>query len=268
MSHRPFRTRRPAAASAFVLFLTCALALAACEGPSTHAGYTVVHRFPHDTAAFTEGLLYSDGVLYESIGLYGPSQVRREDLATGRVLAATPLAADRFGEGLALLHGTLYQLTWKSGIGYEYNAATLARTDSFHFAGQGWGLTTNDTLLIMSNGTDTLQFLNPTTFAIVRTLTAHDNDGLSLGALNELEYVNGELYANVYESNWIVRIDPQTGRVLQWLDMSALVPSTDRSSPDNVLNGIAYDASTGDLLVTGKRWPVLYEIRPTSAGGS
>ncbi len=268
MTRPQIRSRAGRSARILGSALAAALVLTACEAPHANAGYTVIGHFPHDTAAFTEGLLYSGGSLYESIGLYGASEVRREDLTTGRVLAATPLAANRFGEGLALLHGTFYQLTWKSGIGYEYNATTLARTDSFHFAGQGWGLTTNDTLLIMSNGTDTLQFLNPSTFAIVRTLAVHDNDGLSLGSLNELEYVHGEIYANVYESNWIVRIDPQTGTVLQWLDMSALVPSADRSSPDNVLNGIAYDASTGDLLVTGKRWPVLYEIRPKSTSGS
>jgi glutaminyl-peptide cyclotransferase len=247
----------PSAAFAALVLI---VALAGCEHRA--ADYVLVHRFPHDTAAFTEGLLYRDGVLYESVGLYGASQVRREDLSTGRVLASTALAADRFGEGLALFHGTLYQLTWKSGVGYEYDAKTLARTDSFHFAGQGWGLTSNDTSLIMSNGTDTLRYLDPRTLAVTRALVVRDTNGFTLSALNELEYVHGALYANVYQSTWIVRIDPATGRVRRWIDLSALVPRADVGAQDNVLNGIAYDDSTGDLLVTGKRWPVLYEIRP------
>ncbi len=252
------------------MLAACVMAALAACGRGEHADYTVVRRLPHDTSAFTEGLLYSGGVLYESIGLYGRSQVRREDPATGRVLAAVNLAANRFGEGLALLHGKLYQLTWKSGVGYVYDAATLARVDSFHFAGQGWGLTTDGRSLIMDNGSDSLRFLDPRTFATVRQVVVRDS-GLALKALNELEWVHGALYANVYQSNWIVRIDPKTGNVLRWYDLSALVPAHDPDPENDVLNGIAYDSATGDLLVTGKKWPVLYEIRPRhradSAGG-
>jgi glutaminyl-peptide cyclotransferase len=246
-----------------VALTICLAAQAACgRGGGGGANYTVVHRFPHDTAAFTEGLLYSGDTLYESIGLYGRSQVRREDLATGRVLASAALASDRFGEGLALLHGKLYQLTWKSGVGYVYDARSLARVDSFHFAGQGWGLTTDGTVLIMDNGTDSLRFFDPATFATVRRITVHDK-GEPLSALNELEYVKGDLFANVYQSNWIVRIDPKTGNVLQWIDLTNLLPPDDRTPDTGVLNGIAFDPQTGDLLVTGKQWPALYEIHVT-----
>ncbi len=250
--------------AAVLLAAGLAAAATAC-GRRDAAGYTVVHRYPHDTSAFTEGLLYSGGVLYESVGLYGRSEVRREALTTGRVLASTPLAPDRFGEGLALLGGRLYQLTWKSHVGYVYDAATLARVDSFAFPGQGWGMTTDGTALIMSDGSDSLRFFDPHTFATLRELHVRSG-GLPLKALNELEYVDGALYANVYQSNFIVRIDPASGDVTRWLDLGALVPAHDPDLADDVLNGIAYDAATGDLLVTGKRWPVLFAIRPDPVG--
>jgi len=242
--------------------LVGSIALAACSGTGRHEsnGYEVIARYSHDTTAFTEGLLWADSVLYESTGLYGHSEIRRVDLRSGRVLAARALSPTRFGEGLALLDGHLYQLTWKSGVGYIYDVATLAPTDSFTFPGEGWGLTTDGAALIMSNGTDSLRFLDPKTFATVREIEVRDK-GLPLSALNELEYVHGELYANVYQSNWIVKINPMTGDVLQWFDLSALVPHPNQMSPDKVLNGIAFDPKTGDLLVTGKMWPVLYEIR-------
>ncbi len=239
--------------------LGLALAGAAC---SRHGGsnYTLVRTYPHDVRAFTEGLLYSGGVLFESTGLYGHSQLRREDLATGSVLMADTLPPNRFGEGLALLHGKLYQLTWKSGTGYVYDARTLARLDSFPFPGEGWGLTTDSTSLIMSNGSADLRYIDPATFATQRVVNVTDN-GLPVTPLNELEYVRGELFANVYETNLIVRIDPATGKVLQWLDLTALVPPVEVGSAGNVLNGIAFDPATGDLLVTGKLWPRLFEIR-------
>ncbi|MGH7582591.1 MAG: glutaminyl-peptide cyclotransferase [Gemmatimonadales bacterium] len=236
-----------------------AVLIAACSAQRP-ANYTLVRSFPHDDQAFTEGLVYAGGRLYESVGLYGQSQLRRVDLATGRVLAAVPLAANRFGEGLALLDGKLFQLTWKSGTGYVYDAGFLTRVDSFRFAGEGWGLTTDGTSLIMTNGSSELRFIDPRTFAITRTLTVTSNS-LLVQALNELEYVRGTLYANVYQTTSIVRIDPQSGVVLQWIDLSGLVPKAVRGSNENVLNGIAFDSASGDLLVTGKRWPRLFEIR-------
>jgi glutamine cyclotransferase len=250
--------------AASLLAAGLAAGAAACSHHEA-AGYTVVRRYPHDTSAFTEGLLYSGNVLYESVGLYGRSQVRREDLTTGRVLASVPLAPDRFGEGLALRGGRLYQLTWKSHVGYVYDAATLARVDSFAFPGEGWGMTTDGSALIMSDGSDSLRFFDPHTFATLRELHVRSG-GLPLKALNELEYVDGTLFANVYQSNSIVRIDAASGNVTQWLDLSALVPAHDPDPANDVLNGIAYDAATGDLLVTGKKWPLLFAIRPDPVG--
>jgi len=249
------RQRRGLRGVALAVVLFCA----ACNR-SGDTNYTAVRSYPHDVTAFTEGLLYEDGVLFESTGLYGRSQLRREDLATGRVIAAVSLPANRFGEGLALLHGRLYQLTWKSGTGYLYDARNLARLDSFRFTGEGWGLTTDGQSLIMSNGSADLRYLDPATFATRRIVTVKDS-GLTVNALNELEYVRGDLFANVYQTHFIVRIDPATGEVLQWIDLTALVPSGDMGSAMNVLNGIAFDTATGDLLVTGKLWPRIYEIR-------
>ncbi len=236
----------------------------ACGAGTDQAGYTVVREFPHDTAAYTQGLVYADGWLFESIGRYGRSEVRRVELATGRVDAAHRLAADEFGEGLTFLGGRLYQLTWKSAVGYVYDAVTLTPLDSFTYAGEGWGLTTDGTALIKSNGTATLQFIDPSSFQVVRELRVHDK-GSELSQLNELEYVRGELFANVYQSDWIVRVDLTTGEVLQWLDLARLLPQRRRTPSTDVLNGIAVVQDTGHLLVTGKLWPLLYEIQVESA---
>ena len=238
----------------------------ACRGDTTRLGYEIVERLPHDTAAYTQGLLFQGGRLYESTGTYGHSQLRRVDLATGRVLAATSLPADRFGEGLAHIGDRLYQLTWQHSVGYIYDLATLALIDSFSYVGEGWGLTSDGTSLIMSDGSATLRFLNPTTFAVIREVTVQD-DSSPLSSINELEYANGELFANVYQSAWLVRVDPTSGRVLDWIDLIDLVPGPLRGSRDDVLNGIAFDSESGHLLVTGKRWPVLYRVRLESTTG-
>lgn len=243
-------------------FATCALAtlLLGCSGNPGSDDYTVIRRFPHDTAAYTQGLVYAGGQLYESTGLLGQSQVRLVDLETGQVQASHALSADRFGEGLALLDGRLYQLTWTSGVGYIYDAATLTPLDSFSYTGQGWGLATDGESLIMTDGSATLRFLDPATFAVVREVTIQDR-GSALLEVNELEYFQGALYGNVYRSDWIVRIDPASGAVLNWIDLAGLLPERDRSPATDVLNGIAFDEGTGHLLVTGKRWPALFEIR-------
>ena len=237
---------------------------AGCNRQDAEA-YTVMARVAHDTTAYTQGLVYAGGQLYESTGLLGQSQVRRVNRTTGRVEAAVPLAADRFGEGLTLLDGKLYQLTWTSRVGYVYDAASLAPLDSFRYDGEGWGLTTDGTALIMSDGTARLRFLDPGTFAVVREVTVRDQ-GSPLSQINELEYVDGAIFANVYRSDWIVRIDPDSGTVLEWIDLAGLLPARERTPTTDVLNGIAWDASTGRLLVTGKRWPWLYELRLTSGG--
>jgi len=230
-----------------------------CQGGGAAQDYTVVARFPHDTSAYTQGLVYSRGQLYESTGRLGYSQLRHVELTTGRVLVATELAADRFGEGLTLLDGRLYQLTWKSGVGYVYRADNLALVDSFNFTGEGWGLATDGNTLIMSDGSATLRFLDPQSFAVVRQVVVRD-EGLPLTQVNELEYVAGQLYANVYQSDRIVQIDPTSGAVLHWFDLAGLLPEDERNSTTDVLNGIAFDEESGNLLVTGKLWPALFEL--------
>jgi glutamine cyclotransferase len=218
----------------------------------------VTGRFPHDPTAYTQGLVWADDVLFESTGLYGHSELRRVDLRSGRVLASRPLTADRFGEGLALVKGRLYQLTWKEGVAYTYDAATLAPRDSFHYAGQGWGLATDGTSLIMSDGSDSLRVLSPATFQVQRVVHVRYN-GAPLYQLNELEYVNGEVLANVYESNWVMRIDPATGTVRQAIDFADLYP--ERPATAEVMNGIALAPDGRQLLLTGKLWPVLFQVR-------
>jgi glutamine cyclotransferase len=221
--------------------------------------YEVTAQFPHDAGAYTQGLVWADGVLFESTGLYGQSSVRRVDLQTGGVLMSKPLPANRFGEGLAFLNGTLYQLTWKEGVAYTYDAATLALRDSVHYPGQGWGLTTDGTSLIMSDGSDVLRFIAPTTFQLQRVVYVRFN-GAPLARLNELEYVNGEVLANVYQTDWIVRIDPATGVVRERIDFADLYRNRP-SSIDYVMNGIALAPDGQQLLVTGKFWPVLFQVR-------
>mgnify|MGYP001545569297 CR=1 FL=1 len=252
------RAARPCSALLLVAFTV--LGVASCRGTESHESvrYEVTARFPHDSSAYTQGLLYADGVLFESTGLNGRSDVRRVDPGSGRVLASRPLSAGRFGEGLALLKGRLYQLTWKAGVAYTYDAATLAPRDSFNYAGEGWGLATDGTSLIMSDGSDSLRVLSPETFKVQRVVHVHYN-GAPLYQLNELEYVDGELLANVYQSNWVLRIDPATGEVRETIDFADLYP--DRPASAEVMNGIALAPDGKQLLLTGKFWPVMFQVR-------
>ncbi|MEO7103908.1 MAG: glutaminyl-peptide cyclotransferase [Gemmatimonadaceae bacterium] len=237
-----------------------ALCISSCNPAQgdTAPAYEVTAQFPHDSSAYTQGLLSADGVLFESTGLNGQSDVRRVDLKSGKVLASRPLAASRFGEGLTLLNGVLYQLTWKAGVAYTYDAATLAPRDSFNYPGEGWGLATDGKSLIMSDGSDSLRFLSPETFKVERVVHVRDH-GTPLYQLNELEYMNGDVLANVYESNWVLRIDPRTGNVLQTIDFSDLYH--DRPTYAEVMNGIALAPDGKQLLLTGKRWPVVFQVR-------
>lgn len=228
------------------------------SAPPTYS-YEIIARFPHDRAAFTEGLAFVDGALYESTGLEGASSLRREDPATGQVQAQFALAPQYFGEGMTVFDGKLFQLTWQSRTGFVYDPGCFCPQTTFTYDGEGWGLTHDDQLLIMSDGTPRIRFLDPRTFAVVRTVDVTDN-GAPVRNLNELEYVRGEIYANVWMTDRIARIDPTTGNVTGWIDLSGLDPDTERLDPDNVLNGIAYDAATDRLFVTGKRWPTLFEI--------
>lgn len=236
------------------------LATAGCDSARNEpsASFEVTDRLPHDPTAYTQGLLWADGVLFESTGQYGHSEVRRVDLRSGRVLASRALPANRFGEGLALVKGRLYQLTWESGVAYTYNASTLAPLDSIQYPGEGWGLATDGTSLIMSDGSDSLRILSPTTFQVQRVIHVRYR-GTPLYKLNELEYVNGDVLANVYQSNWVLRIDPGTGDVREVLDFADLYP--DRPASAEVMNGIALAPDGRQLLLTGKLWPVLFQVR-------
>jgi glutaminyl-peptide cyclotransferase len=226
------------------------------------AAFEVMSRFPHDPTAYTQGLVRADSVLYESTGQYGRSELRRVDLRSGRVLAKRALPPSQFGEGLALLGDRLYQLTWKSGVAYSYDATTLAPRDSFHYAGEGWGLTTDGTSLIMSDGSDSLRVLSPATFQVQRVVHVHHN-GAPLYKLNELEYVDGDVLANVYQSNWVLRIDPVTGTVRELFDFADLYPN--RPATAEVMNGIALAPESGQLLLTGKLWPTMFQVRLRTA---
>lgn len=219
-----------------------------------------VRSWPHDTSAFTQGLAYGNGVLYESTGRYGQSSVRRVEPETGRVLQETDLPAELFGEGLALLGDRLFQITWKEGTGFVYDRNTLRSEGTFAYDGEGWGLTTDGRELILSDGTYRLRFLDPNTFQVTRTLDVTDGGGY-VYELNELEWVRGEIWANVWQTDRIARIDPESGRVVGWLDLAGLLPAAERTPQTDVLNGIAYDAAGNRLLVTGKLWPRLFQIR-------
>ena len=253
--------RRVALSAVSVACMSLSTAACGSKAADQSASYEVIERFAHDPTAYTQGMLFADTVLFESTGLYGRSELRRVDLRSGRVLAARTLSANRFGEGLALLHGRLFQLTWKEGVAYTYDAATLAPRDSFPYAGEGWGLTTDGTSLIMSDGSDSLRFVSPDRFQVRRVVHVRYHDA-PMYQLNELEYVDGEVLANVYQSDWVLRIDPTTGAVREAIDFAALYP--DRPASAEVMNGIALAPDGRSLLLTGKLWPVMFQVRLTS----
>ena len=232
-------------------------------------GYTVVRAYPHDRDAFTQGLQYLDGVLYEGTGLNGRSSIRKVTLETGEVVLRRDVPAQYFGEGIVVWQSELFELTWQSGVALIYDRATFAPRRSVRYQGEGWGLTHDGVSLVMSDGSDTLRFLDPATFGERRRLKV-TAAGAPLRALNELEFVKGEIFANVWQTDFLARIDPKTGRVTGWVDLQGLLSGRERESTD-VLNGIAYDAAGDRLFVTGKLWPRLFEIklreRPTRSGG-
>jgi glutamine cyclotransferase len=222
--------------------------------------YDVVRSHPHDPAAFTQGLHLVDGELFEGTGLHGRSTLRRVELRSGRVLQQVALEPRYFGEGIAVIGDRIVQLTWQSGTGFVYDRRSFERQRTFTYTGEGWGLTTDGRRLIMSDGTDTLRFWHPETLEEVGRLRVHEG-GRPVSQLNELEYVNGVIYANVWPTDRVARIDPATGQVTGWLDFAGLLTPTERSRGVDVLNGLAYDPATGHLLVTGKLWPWVFEIR-------
>ena len=253
----------PVRATLIGLVATGALSLSAQTAPPTLPvfTYSVVKSFPHDRDAFTQGLEFVDGTLYESTGLNGKSTIRKVKLETGAVLQKGSIDSTHFGEGITIFKTDLFQLTWQSGVAFVYNPATFAPRRQFKYSGEGWGLTHDQTSLIMSDGTEFLRYLDPATFAERKRLRV-TGVGQPVKNLNELEYVKGEIFANVWLTDYIARIDPASGRVSAYIDLRGLLPAADRSQ-DAVLNGIAYDAKADRLFVTGKLWPRLFQITLT-----
>jgi glutamine cyclotransferase len=238
------------------------LATALSSGADT---YRIVHTYPHDPKAFTQGLVYVDGYLYESTGLNGQSSLRMDDLETGRVLQEQPVPSKYFAEGLTSWGSTLVQLTWESHLGLVYDRFSFRQLRTFSYSGEGWGLTQDGKSLILSDGTATLRFLDPTTFHEMRRVTVTDQ-GKPVTEINELEWVRGEIYANVWHTDRIVRIAPGTGKVVGWIDLHGLLPEAEHATSEAVLNGIAYDSAHDRLFVTGKLWPKLFEIKVVPGG--
>ena len=219
--------------------------------------YRIVNVFPHDENAFTQGLLIDDGVLYESTGLNGYSSLRRIDLETGEILQFVALPNEYFGEGITVFDGKIIQLTWLSNKGFVYDKESFDLLQNFSYQTEGWGITTDGSRLIMSDGTSSLYFLDPETFQEIGQVEVHDNG--TVERLNELEYIKGKVYANIWLEDKIAIINPQTGQVEGWINLSGLQNMENQDS-NAVLNGIAYDAATEKLFVTGKLWPQLFEI--------
>ena len=237
--------------------------LVACGPGASAEGETwvpeVVARYPHDPNAFTQGLLVHGGKFYESTGQYGGSSVRRVQIETGRVEQRRDVDARYFGEGLEVVGNRLFQLTWKERTAFVYDLDDFSEVGRFEYDGEGWGLTYDGEHLIMSDGTTMLRFLDPADFSVERTVTVTD-DGRPLDRLNELEYIDGEVWANIWYEDRIARIDPDDGRIVGWVDLSALYPAAARPA-EAVVNGIAWDPESDRIFVTGKLWPAIFEIR-------
>jgi glutamine cyclotransferase len=225
-------------------------------------GYKIVNTFDHDREAFTQGLVFEDGYLYEGTGLFGSSTLRKVELETGNVVQTHELAAEFFGEGITIYADNIIQLTLESKVGFVYSKETFELLRQFSYATEGWGITHDGKHLIMSDGTPMLYFLDPETFAQTDKIMVCEQDTLVWG-LNELEYVDGQIYANVWPTERIARIDPQTGQIIGWIDMKGLADGQNDGDLDAVLNGIAYDPVNKRLFVTGKNWPKLFEIKLT-----
>lgn len=224
--------------------------------------YEVVKDYPHDRRAFTQGLLFHNGALYESTGQYGQSHVARIDLASGKAVKQSMFPTDQFGEGITHWKDQIIGVTWQSGIGHRWRLKDLKPIGNFRYDGEGWGLATTDTHIVLSDGTPTLRFLDPISLKQTHTVTV-TNQGAPMARLNELEYINGEIWANIWFSDMIARIDPQSGAVTRFVDLSGLRMQAGVRGYGDVLNGIAWDAKGKRLFVTGKNWPKLFEIKLT-----
>jgi glutamine cyclotransferase len=263
----PTPTSTPTSAPTHTPTLTATPTPTSPPAPDQYS-YLVVNEYPHDPRAYTQGLVFDDGYLYEGTGLYGPSSLRRVALETGQVLQMLELSSQYFGEGIAIYDGNkIAQLTYREQVGFIYDKADFELLDQFTYPTEGWGLTYDGSRLIMSDGTSTLHYLDPATLEDVSTVEVIDTDG-PVQRLNELEYVEGEIYANIFTTDRIAVIEPTTGRVTAWIDLQGLL-SPEEAAEAGVLNGIAYDADADRLFVTGKRWPALFEIElvPVESGG-
>jgi glutamine cyclotransferase len=222
--------------------------------------FTVVHVYPHDTSAYTQGLAFRDGFLYEGTGRNGHSSLHKVRLETGEVVQQINLGSEFFGEGITILKDKVFQLTWQSGVGFVYDVNTFALLKKVSYSGEGWGLASDGRELFLSDGTSEIRVLDPDSFKEKHRLKVHDGSA-SVDQLNELEFVEGQIFANIWHSNRIARISPQTGEVVGWIDLNGLLSSVYRLEPEAVLNGIAYDPARKRLFVTGKLWPSVFEIK-------
>lgn len=254
------------------------------KGPLPVYGYEIVKSYPHDPKAFTEGLYFKDGFLYESTGEAGQSSIRKVEIESGKVVQKWDLPREDFGEGIAQIGDKIFMLTWQQGIGRVFDAKDFKLLREFSYQGEGWGMTTDGTLLYLTQSTHVIKVMNPETFQTVRTIPVMGEDGRPLMQLNELEWIKGEIWANIWHSekpeilgkpNYIARLDPASGKLLGWIDLQGISPD-DQPKPENALddynpkventlNGIAYDAEHDRIFVTGKRWKKLYEIKLTAA---
>jgi glutaminyl-peptide cyclotransferase len=226
----------------------------------TQYGYRVVKTYPHDRTAFTQGLEYRDGFLYEGTGMIGRSSVRKVDLGSGSVIQKYDLPQPFFGEGITVLNQQILELTWQTQTGFVYDRSSFRVLRSFNYRGEGWGLTNDGKQIYMSDGSADIRVWDAATLKEIRRITV--KDGVTpVTQLNELEWVRGEIYANVWQTDRIARISPVDGRVLAWIDLTGILPKSERPDPDAVLNGIAYDAASDRLFVTGKLWPKIFEIK-------
>lgn len=225
-------------------------------------GYSVIHSFPHNRDAFTQGLVYDKGIFFEGTGQETGSTLREVEPETGKVIRQLNLDDSLFGEGITLFHDRIYQVTWKNKVGFVYNKSDFKLINKIYYSTEGWGLTTINDKIVLSDGTNILYFMEPEMFTVVSKIEVYDNEK-KVDQLNELEYINGEIWANIWMTDLIARIDPVSGKVLSYIDLKNLLPKADRNAETDVLNGIAYDNATKRIFVTGKRWPKLFEIKVT-----
>ncbi len=229
--------------------------------------YEIINSFKHDDEAFTQGLAFRDGYLYESTGQYGQSSLRKTEIETGKVLQKHKVPRDYFAEGIAILDDKIYQLTWQSSLGFVYNLSDFKLLKEFRYSGEGWGLTHDGKNLFLSDGTHVIRIIDPETFNVIRTIVVMNDNGQPLMRINELEYIKGEIWANIWQSetigkpNHIVRIDPDTGKVNGWVNLDRISPKDSKGNYENSLNGIAYDEKGDRIFVTGKNWKNLFEIK-------